>query len=374
MKKDVYDHLNDIKMDVSHFEIEEVSEAEKVKVKKDLKRKIRKPKSVRWRRMTAAASISIGLSSAALFGLSFTSFAQEIPIIGHVFKWFNDDGFFENYSEQAKKLEITQEDNGISITLNEAVFDGKTLYVTYELISEIDLGDNPSLKGMPAILNHVGGHMATGSIDIKKVDDFRYVGVSTAKMYPENRVEEGSFEFDITGIILDSSNIDINRIISDPTYSRKEIAGNWKFQFDLLATDNVEQSVELTSAGHDVTVSMNKVVYTPMSFILFYEEIITEKLNAKWDFVSVSVDVKDDLGHTYATYVNGGESDSALRLYHTHTLEELDPKAKKLIVTPTVVLSQRDGTYENGAYYRNEGSTAPMEEFKLAEIVIEIEK
>jgi hypothetical protein len=372
--KDVYDHLNDIDMDVSQFEEGEVSEVEKSKVKMDLKRKISKPKPVRWRKIAAAASISIGLSSAALFGLSFTSFAQEIPIIGQVFKWFNDDGFFENYSEHANMLSMTQEDNGISITLNEAVFDGKTLYVTYELTSEIDLGDDPALKGIPSILNHDGGRMASGSSnDLKKVDDFRYVGVSTAIMYPENRVEEGSFEFDITGIILDSSNVDISGIITDTTYSMKEIAGNWKFQFDLQATDNAEQSVGLSSAENDVTVSVNKVVYTPMSFILFYENIITQELFAKWDFISVDMVVEDDLGHTYAA---GGYSGRGpiLRSSYTQTFEKLDPKAKKLIVTPTVVLSQRDGTYENGAYYRNENSTAPMETFKLDEIVIELEK
>lgn len=371
--KDIYDELNDINVDASQFVEEEVSAAEKAQMMMDLKRKIRRPKPVKWRKIAAAASISVGLSSAALFGLSFTSFAQEIPIIGNVFKWFNNDGFYDNYSEHANALEMTQVDNGISITLNEAVFDGKTLYITYELTSEIDLGDDISLKGMPAILNHVGGHMGTGSGDIKKVDDFRYVGVSTARMYPENRVEEGSFEFDITGIILDSSNIDMHRMISDPTYSMKEIAGNWKFQFDLQATDNVEQSVGLSSAGNDVTVSVNKVAYTPMSFILFYQEFITQELYAKWDFISVSVVVKDDLGHTYATGGSNGGG-LTLRLSHTETFEKLDPKAKKLIVTPTVVLSQRDGTYENGAYYRNENSTAPMEEFELDEIVIEIEK
>ncbi|WHT48768.1 DUF5643 domain-containing protein [Sporosarcina thermotolerans] len=215
--------------------------------------------------------------------------------------------------------------------------------------------------------------MGTGSGDIKKVDDFRYVGVSTAKMYPENRVEEGSFEFDITGIFLETSKFDISRMISDPTYSEKEIAGNWKFQFDLHATDNVEQSVGLSSAGNDVTVSVNKVAYTPMSFILFYQEFITQELYAKWDFISVGVVVKDDLGHTYAT---GGSSGGGLilRLSHTETFEKLNPKAKKLIVTPRVVLSQRDGTYENGAYYRNESSTAPMETFELDEIIIDIEK
>ena len=84
--------------------------------------------------------------------------------------------------------------------------------------------------------------------------------------------------------------------------------------------------------------------------------------------------MKDDLGNTYTTEHNGGMSNADLRLYHSNTFGKLDPKATKLIVTPVVELSQRDGTYENGASYRNENSTAPMEEFELDEIIIKIEK
>ena len=100
--KDVYDHLNDINLEVSQFEEVEVSISEMEKVKKELKRKIRTPKPVRWRKMAAVASISIGLSAASLFGLSFTSFANEIPIIGNVFKYFNNDGLYENYGENSE--------------------------------------------------------------------------------------------------------------------------------------------------------------------------------------------------------------------------------------------------------------------------------
>lgn len=360
--KDIYDQLNDINVDASQFEEEEVSAAEMDSVKTELRRKIRTPKPVRWKKMAAAASITIGLSSAALFGLSFTSFAQEIPIIGQVFKWFNDDGLYENYSEHANALSMTQEDNGISITVNEAVFDGKMLYITYDIVSETDLGETPYFKGMPAILNHDGGHMATASHDIKKVDDTHYVGITKAQIYPENRVEQGSFDFHIEGILL------------EPGDNVELVPGNWKFQFDLQATNNVEQLVGLASADNDVTVTVDKVVYTPMSTVLFYEELVTRELNTKWDFISVRVAVKDDLGNTYTTEHNGGMSNTDLRLYHSNTFGKLDPKATKLIVTPSVELAQRDGTDENGSYYRNEGSTAPMEEFELDEIVIEIEK
>ncbi|MGG0670706.1 DUF4179 domain-containing protein [Lederbergia citrisecunda] len=357
MKKDVYDHLNDMKMDINQFEVEEVSEAEKSRVMMDLKRKIRKPKPVRWRKMAAAASITIGLSSAALFGLSFTSFAQEIPIIGQVFKWFNDDGFYQDYDEHANTLAMTQEDNGIRMTVNEAVFDGKTLYITYDLITETDLGETPWLDGMPKMLDESISRLVSAQHNVKKINDTHYAGITTATLWPDYRVEEGSFEFNINGILM------------EPRDDAEVIPGNWKFQFDLKATDNKEQVVKLTSAKNGVAVNIKRAVFTPMSFIIYYDERVSTEQQIKWDFISVDIEVRDDLGNIYANEHNGGFDSQ-----HSNTFEKLNPKATKLIITPSVRLAQRDGTNENGSYYRNEGSTAPMEEFELDEIVIEIEK
>lgn len=362
MKKDVYDHLNDIEMDVSQFEAEEVSETEKAKMKRDLKRKIRRPKPVRWRKIAAAASISIGLSSAALFGLSFTSFAQEIPIIGQVFKWFNDDGFFENYSEQAKELAMTQEDNGISMTVNEAIFDGKTLYVTYELTSEKDLGESPWLDGMPDLLDNTDIWTLSTRHDIKKIDSTHYAGITTAQIYPVDRLDEGNFEFTI------------NEVLPDESMDGQSVPVNLTFQFDLRATENKEQLVNNKVEQNDVTVTVKKVMYTPMSFMIYYDENLTTELMELWDFITVDIVVKDDIGNEYANRHNGGSSNSSTLLNHTNTFERLDPKATKLIITPVVQLLERDGTTEYGAIYRNQDSTAPMEEFEMDEIVIEIEK
>ena len=361
MKKDVYDHLNDMEMDVRQFKIEEVSDAEKAKVKMDLKRKIRKPKPVRWRKMAAAASISIGLSSAALFGLSFTSFAQEIPIIGHVFKWFNDDGFYESYLENSNALAMTQEDNGISMTVNEAIFDGKTLYVTYELTSEKDLGESPWLDGRPELLDNADAWTLSTIHDIKKVDSTHYAGIMKAQIYPIDRLDEGSFEFTI------------NEVVPEESIDGQPVPVNLAFQFDLRATENKEQLVNEKIEQNDVTVTVKKVVYTPMSFIVFYDEEITAELMKKWDFVDTGIVVKDDLGNEYTNRHNGGSSNSFTLLHHTITFEKLDPKATKLIVTPVVQLLERDMD-ENGAIYRKMDSTAPMEEFEMEEIVIDIEK
>ena len=120
--------------------------------------------------------------------------------------------------------------------------------------------------------------------------------------------------------------------------------------------------------------TVKKVVYTPMSFLLYYDEELSNDVMEKWDFVLVDIIVKDDLGNVYTNKHNGGYSDSFTQLHHTNTFEKLNPEATKLIVTPVVRLLEADGTDGSGAIYRNEDSNAAEEEFQLEEIVIEIEK
>ena len=359
--KDVYEHLNDIDMGVSQFEKGEVSEAEKEKVKMELKGKIRKQKPVKWRKMAAAASISIGISAASLFGLSYTSFAQEIPLLGNLFQLFSDDGVYGSYDENSESLTIAKEDNGINVTMNEVIFDGKALYMTYTIESEMDLGESPELTGIPTILDSPSMIYSTRH-ELLKSGENKYVGMTIADLLTEDRVDTGRFEFMIESVVPDSA------------VGTGAINGNWVFNFELSATDNIEQLVNLSAESNGVDVTVKKVVYTPMSFLLYYDEELSNDVMEKWDFVTVDIIVKDDLGNVYTNKHNGGYSDSFTQLHHTNTFEKLNPEATKLIVTPVVQLLEADGTDENGTIYRNEGSNAAEEEFQLEEIVIEIEK
>ncbi|QUW23102.1 DUF4179 domain-containing protein [Sporosarcina sp. Marseille-Q4063] len=359
--KDVYEHLNDIDMGVSQFEEVEVSEAEREKVKMDLKGKIRKPKPVKWRKMAVAASISIGISAASLFGLSYTSFAQEIPLLGNLFQLFNGDGLYGSYEENSESLAIAKEDKGINVTMNEVIFDGKALYMTYTIESEVDLGESPELTGIPTILDSPSMIYSTRH-ELLKSGENKYVGMTIADLLTEDQVDNGKFEFTIESIVPDSA------------VGTEEIKGNWAFNFELSATDNIEQIVDLSADSNGVDVIVKKVVYTPMSFLLHYDEELSNDLMQKWDFVRVDIIVKDDLGNVYTNKHNGGYSDSFTQLHHTNTFEKLNPEATKLIVTPVVQLLEADGTAANGSIYRNEGSNAAEEKFQLEDIVIEIEK
>ena len=50
---------------------------------------------------------------------------------------------YDNYKEYSTEMNMTEESNGIKVTINDAVFDGKTVAITYSIESDQDLGDDP---------------------------------------------------------------------------------------------------------------------------------------------------------------------------------------------------------------------------------------
>lgn len=125
-----------------------------------------------------AVAMVLGLS-ATMIGVAFPAYAGNIPIIGDVFRFLDNEktGVFDNYKEFSTEINLTQESNGIKMTINDAVFDGNTISVTYSIESEKDLDEDfimlrasmPDIKGVNSMI---------GSFDFSKVDDFHYVGLS----------------------------------------------------------------------------------------------------------------------------------------------------------------------------------------------------
>jgi len=357
--KDIYELLNDIDLDISEFEDVKVSQEEREEVKKELKKRMKRRKPSVWKKTMTAASIAIGVSAASLFGLSFTTFAEEIPVIGGIFKLFNDSGLYEEYDANANKFNLVKEDQGIKVTINEAVFDGRVLYVTYEIESDKDLGPSPEIIGVPKInFSHTffGGFKK----EVKKTDENKYVGMTTGELNLQGKgLEKGNFEFEIEAITPDLE-------------SGSEITGTWNFEFDLEAIKNHEQVVELKSERDGVTFSLERITYTPMSFIINYDTSFTEEVDGKWDFEFVDIkEVRDNLGNVYLDSSVKGDSNRIL--YHSITVKKLDPDASSLIITPIAELSMADGRDEYGIY-RHKNSKAPIEIFELEPIIVEIEK
>lgn len=117
----------------------------------------------------AAASILVGVS-VAMLGIGFPTYAGGLPIVGDIFRFLDNGrtGLYENYKEFSTELNMTRESNGVKVTINDVISDGRTLSITYSLESEQDLGDDPIILGGLDIMD---AHGSSGSGKMTKVTE-----------------------------------------------------------------------------------------------------------------------------------------------------------------------------------------------------------
>ena len=147
---------------------------------------------------------------------------------------------------------MTKESNGVKVTINDAVFDGRTIIITYSIESEKDLGEKPFPFGSPQVMGFDGGG---GSSNVTKVGEGKYVGMTTMSGHGSERLDVANVWWDIEAIELD--------------YEGNVIKGNWNFALSLKAMDSKEVKVNGVSENELIKVNIDKMEVTPMSFIVF---------------------------------------------------------------------------------------------------------
>ncbi|OED04887.1 DUF4179 domain-containing protein [Bacillus cereus] len=359
--KDIYELLNDIDIDEKELEEIEASEIEKEKVKRNVKQSIRTKKKIKsWKKGVAAASILVGLSVATL-GIGFPTYAGGLPIVGDIFRFLDNGrtGLYENYKEFSTELNMTRESNGVKVTINDAVFDGRTITITYSIESEKDLGEKPFPFGSPQVMGFNGGG---GSSNVIKVGEGKYVGMTTMSGHGSERLDVANVWWDIEAIELD--------------YEGNVIKGNWNFALSLKAMDSKEVKVNGVSENELIKVNIDKMEVTPMSFIVFYNQEESKALRRIWDSADVELEIKDDLGNQYAGEGNGGTGTVAEphKSSWSTTFQKLNKNATKLIVTPHVNLRVHTPENHGGLEYVNgkeKKIEVPKKEAKSKDIVLD---
>ncbi|RAP29264.1 hypothetical protein C2W64_04211 [Brevibacillus laterosporus] len=179
---------------------------------------------------------------------------------------------------------------------------------------------------------------------------------------------------DTLGITWDLDSI----IVPD---KQEEIKGDWKFEFTLNATNSDTQLIGQSVEQSRVKVNLDKISITPMSFIVCYDQEVSEIVRNKWNGVDVELEVKDDFGNAYSGQGNGGTGSDSYNISWSKTFGKLDPNASKLIVTPHVTLrSYNSENYTSVELMGNGPKLLPLptklgtgkEEFVLNDIVIEL--
>lgn len=354
--KDIYELLNEIDLDENEFVEMEVNELETAKVKNALKKSInekKKWKSKSWRKNIIVASIFVCISATTI-GLTFPSYAKNIPVIDNIFRFFDHkktgpydkrneksdisivkgNGLYYDYKKFSNTINLTKESNGIKFTINDAVFDGKTVTLTYSIESNQNLGNIgiplPKIKGMQAI---------GGSGETKKIDSNKYVGILTASNMEDTKLDVADIHWNIEGM----KNPENGTVIK----------GSWNFAFKVDATDSKIQIAVSSAEKNGVKVNIKKITFNPMSFTVYYDQEVSEMTKKKSDGVYVELEIKDDLGNLYSGRDNGGMGkEGSYNISWSKTFGKLDSNAKELIITPHITL--KDYHSNDYAFVSNE--------------------
>lgn len=132
--KDIYEMFNDIEVDENEFEEISVSQIEKERVKKNIKKALSKEKSITKKRFInkkkiyiAAAITMIFISSAIVVN---PALATSVPIIGELFKR-DLVSVNEKYSNYLDVIGKTKSCEGIDVTFESAVADNNMLFLNF---------------------------------------------------------------------------------------------------------------------------------------------------------------------------------------------------------------------------------------------------
>jgi len=347
-------------MDIEEFEEIEVSAFDKAKVKKELLKNIRTGKQKKWKRSVTAASIALCLITSALFSLSFADNAEEIPILGSIFKYFNSNGLAEDYNENASPINEISDSNGIKVKVNDAIYDGEKLIVTYTIDTNKYLGETLHIKGIPMIENK-----GYGTHEVSRIDKNKYVGQATT--FAEEKYSSIDVDWKL------------DYILSDLTTDKERMKGDWHFSLHLDKANIVVQNIQQHNEQNGISINIENITFTPTSLLINYEQSISKEILNDWDMADVDIELTDNLGHRYKSIYHSGFGNDDIHLTWSKTFQALHPDASKLIITPKITLANYDGVDDNTngsvqGRFRLVKSKAPIKELEMEQIIVEIEK
>ena len=316
-------------LDTDTLELPEVSDIEKARVKQFI---LQKPKKAPiWRNVAIAATIIV--SATVTTGFAFPSVASQIPFMQNVISYFEDEEQrYTNFEAFSTEIGLSQTSNGITVMIDDAVYDGTSITVSYAIETEHPFGENIEVRA-PYWFEVKGASGSGGGSKITQISDTRYVGLTTFTPH---------FKEDVRP--------DMVQVTWEPTafYNWEtafEVEGNWSFAFSLDRLDGNVLPVNETLKQDDVTFTLQTLEFTDVSSIITYEQIVTKELLEKWPSVTPVFRITDDLGNMYMDGLGGGgvSYDNMITYTGSTTFGTIHEGASQLIIQPTAIASLNFG-------------------------------
>ncbi|WP_416144605.1 DUF4179 domain-containing protein [Planococcus koreensis] len=280
----------------------------------------------KWLVSAAASVLFIGISAGTLAASpALANYMAELPVIGNVFSIFAEDdekGLLQ-YERFSENIGLSQTSNGITISIDQAVYDGTNVTFTYTVQAEKKLTDSAHLTGFPQLLEAEG---ASSSMDWE-VKEGILIGMNSLPHLNEEAAQ--------VNVIWEPA-----ALYTDD----RKIEGDWKFEFavDQLKKDPIELDEKVTESG--VTVHFTEVTFTDIAVNIAYQQLVDPALLEEWEAVEAEVIAQDNLGNVYKVPYNGGTAYKGAitkeDLFWTATMRGLDPQATSLTFYPFAHISR----------------------------------
>ncbi len=204
-----------------------------------------------------------------------------------------DDHFYEKYNKFATTIGQVQTSNGVSVMIEDAVYDGTSITISYAIETKKDLGDNPRIggPGVPPVENAIG---MSGSGSLKKITDTKYVGLEKITPF---------YKEDTKG--TKTVHVSWKPEVFTNIKSGLKVKGDWSFDFSLDKVVGKAQLVNQTSKENGISITIQSIEKTDVSTVLKYQQTVDSKILEKWQSVSIILNVVDDVGTTYHVEGNG---------------------------------------------------------------------
>ena len=314
-----------IELDIDQMELEQVSESEKKRVKHHVLNK--KKKGTAWKKFVVAAAILISAVASTTF--AFPSVASQLPFMDNVISYFKDeDKQYINFESFSSEIGLVQADNGITIMIDNAVYDGTNITVSYAIETEHDFGDTIHVRA-PNWFEVAGSKGSGGTGGISKISDSRYVGFSS--FTPHFKSEEYP---EIVNITWEPKGF------YNPV-TNTEVEGDWSFDFSLDRLEGNLQLVNETITNTEVSFTLSSIEFTDVSTIISYHQSVQDSLLKDWESVSPVFYITDNLGNKYMDGIGGlGTTDDDYKTFKgTTSFGAIHKDATQLIIQPTEVAS-----------------------------------
>ena len=275
-----------MEIDIDSIEEKPLTDNQKQRILKSVRTK-KAPKRT-WRKLITAAIVSLAVISGSLYALP--TIASQVPFVENILEKIDPNFVPKNYVDLATIINQVESSNGIDMMIENAVYDGTTLMVTYAIKSDKDLGTQPFLHPLLDLKGSTGGS-SISSLD--KINDGLYTGM--IKIIP-------MFNKNMDSLQIKWEPKEITNYDTNETFE-----GDWSFAFKLDALPVTSQHIALTSVNNSVQTTINKIDFTELSTTVHYEYTIDASIMKKYPLSSIHfVEAIDNFGNKHEMHGSGG--------------------------------------------------------------------